>query len=148
RITTRGAETVVDLSRDLPSGMTDLGDVRVGDAPLLVAGRVVDDRGVGVRRPIVHLEPVRHAIDVLEPLGTNTSVTGERDGRFRICGVTSQKELVVCVVDYDATGCESDSGAGAIRFAVGTRDLVVVVPSQGSVRGRVELDPLLARDAI
>ena len=50
------ARAVVDLSRQLPRGVTDLGEIQLEAPPLVAAGRVVDDLGRPVEGAKLHFE--------------------------------------------------------------------------------------------
>lgn len=119
---------------------TALGDVRVGPAPLLVAGRVVDTRGKPVH---ARLEVRREGHpDTDAPALPGTMQTTDRDGGFAAhASFATGKSLRV--------RCQPTLGGPAIEqtFAPGSRDVVVTVPALTAVSGRLQLaDPRQGRN--
>lgn len=87
-------EVELDLSFDVPSGDTDLGDVHFFGVPLLLAGRVIDSAG----RPVAGAQLTVQA--PLPSAGANGwqairggRVTTETDGTFVIYGLTDAASL-------------------------------------------------------
>lgn len=87
-------EAELDLSFDVPSGDTDLGDVHFASVPLLVTGRVIDSSG----QPIAGARVTAQAA-LSEGGGTGVSairggqVSTETDGTFQIFGLTEATTL-------------------------------------------------------
>ena len=117
-----------------------LGDVRVGPAPLLVAGRVVDTRGKPVH---ASLEVRREGHpDADAPALPGTLQTTDRDGGFAAhASFATGKTLRV--------RCQPSLGGPAIECTVapGSRDVIVTVPALTAVSGRLRLaDPRQIRN--
>lgn len=124
-------QALLDLSRDLPAGTTDVGDVHLGDGPRIAAGRVVDEHG----------EPLSNARVVLVLLdGANSSerfqagalprITTGLDGTFELIGVVEPETYGLRV---------SASGYVTTRrpLVVGETGIVFTLAEYGSIRGNL-----------
>jgi len=80
----------VDLTRDFPPGVTDLGDIHLTEFPLLVSGKVLDPRGNPIEGAKVEVLEKNPSPLVLGPSGPSgipeTETRTDDKGRFAIYG--------------------------------------------------------------
>jgi len=136
----------VDLSRDLPPGVTDLGDIRLEAPPTLAAGKVVDPQG----RPISGVEISIFAKRFYGKDGTHSSwawVTGkgaltDAAGRFKVPGKTSSPELKILA------GKNGWFQEKEVLVAPGTTGITVVLRKGGTVKASFLVDPGVPLDRL
>lgn len=123
-----------DLEAGLPlpqpwrKGETDLGDLRLLAAPLLVGGVVLDDAGA----PIVGAELRISGVD-------ERPYRSDAEGRFAIRVRNTPDEAALDV------SSRSHLPAAAIPFRPGTADLIVRLAAAGAIAGALDHDPLVVR---
>lgn len=130
----------VDLAGPLGLGVVDVGDVVLGEAPLLAAGRVVDDLGAPVAGVFVQLSRsggvLADGSKVWLPIAGTDAATA-RDGAFEIRGWVPERSVAIAV--------------GASRpepIEVGASGLVLTLERPGIVAGELLLDPDLPAECI
>jgi hypothetical protein len=112
----------VDLSRELPSGPTDLGELRLAASPVLAAGIVVDDQDRGIAGASVAIEGA-----------SGLNVRTDAQGRFRLVGSLPRAEGTLLA-------SRNGSTSAPLPFQPGATDLRLVLERQGSFAGTVLLD--------
>jgi len=125
----------IDLSRELPDGETDLGDVVLAEPPVFVGGRVVDASGRGGAEARLHLR--RHLTGGRNARWDDVWEFEHRsgpDGRFEV------REATV----GDSFRLHAEAGARFSRvvpFRAGDDALVLALEETGSLAGSVLVDP-------
>lgn len=147
RVEARGGEigTLVDLSRAFEPGTNDMGDLPLVLPPLLVAGRVVDERGNPAAGANVQVEiPVRDAAAPDRVWYWNevpAAAVSDRDGRFAARAFVSERTV-------RATARRDALRSASVECAFGTGDVTLVLAGVGTVLGSVKLDPGVPGDAL
>lgn len=121
-------EAGLAMPRPWRKGETDLGDLRLLAAPLLVGGVVLDEAGA----PIAGAELRVSGID-------EGPFRSDAEGRFAI---RVRSTLVEASLDVSS---RSHLPAAAIPFRPGTADLVVRLAAAGTIAGELNHDPLVVR---
>lgn len=131
----------IELSLALPSGVTELGDVVLGEPPFLASGRVVDDAG----RPLAGAEVrilVRKRLEHMEPFWDGPSdlpsATTDAAGAFEVRGWIGEEEAEELGIAADLLGHAQPEPS---LIAPGARELVLVLAELGVVAGALLLDP-------
>jgi hypothetical protein len=124
----------LDLSREFPPGTTDLGDVVLAPAPMLVSGRIVDASERPVTGASVRVERAYTQGPGAEPTW-NTALWGnvEQDGSFVFREAPPAPELRL-VVDSS-----EHLRPAPIPFVPGTRDLEIVLVAGGALAGSIRV---------
>ncbi len=132
-----GSMTETDVTPPAPGQNLELGELRFRAASILVAGIVVDERGIGV--PDVE---VTCAVDEPElttgrrlPLGRPVSVNTESDGTFTIAGHLAASRLSVT-----ASRPQGSTSAPSI-VETGTTGIRIVLSNDGSIEGMILAPP-------
>lgn len=116
---------VLEVAESWKPGAHDLGDVHLEPAPVIVAGRVVDDLD----------RPVEGAMVSIGEFKAPARITGltDREGRFALRGVTFQKSIDLSF--------HKDGHASVWRNneSPGVSELSTVLPVSCEVRGKVRL---------
>jgi hypothetical protein len=133
----------LDLARVFEPGLTDLGDVVLAGAPLLVAGTVRDAAGAGVADARVRLElsseDAPASGEDWEPSPLTT--TSGADGAFTLHGLARAQRA--------RTWAElARSRSDTVEAAPGARDVTLVLRANGSLVGSLRLDPGLSPSAL
>ncbi len=132
-----GSMTETDVTPPAPGQNLELGELRLRAAFILVAGIVVDERGIGV--PDVE---VTCAVDEPElttgrrlPLGRPVSVNTESDGTFTIAG-----HLVANRLSVTASRPRGSTSAPSI-VETGTTGIRILLSNDGSIEGMILAPP-------
>ena len=136
------ATAELDLSRPFPSGVSELGDVRLAWKLPLVAGRVVDAQGAPVAGGMAQVETSHERGPGQEPSWyTRFWASIEQDGRFAVHEEPPGGALRLTV--------ENDAfmPSAPVEFAPGARELVVVLQRGGALAGTVLFPEGLGSDA-
>jgi hypothetical protein len=154
-------QALVRLEQPVAGGWVDVGDVRLAEAPILVAGSVTDDAGAPIagarvavqgavseqntpaQDPTLQLtaQQLEHRRKVRFMLGPHWSTTSDASGRFEVRAIPNCAELELSAQLGDRP--RSD----AVECAVGARDVRLVIARSGTLAGRLILSPELpARD--
>jgi hypothetical protein len=132
------ARGMIDLSRSLPAGDTDVGDVRLERVPLpplIGAGTVVDERGAPVERARLNLEklepadPPRRPSEGYARVGGVTYRSSDPAGKFEIRGACDAKDLRL------SASKDGYWGANPVRIEPGAKDVVLRVHRGASLEG-------------
>ncbi|MEW6073525.1 MAG: hypothetical protein AB1726_13155 [Planctomycetota bacterium] len=130
----------VDLGRDLPSGLVDLGTVVLAAPPLFVAGRVVASGG----------EPIAGArLELARQDGDETwwmpvwsfRHAAKEDGTFAVRGAFAGERFCLAAT---ALG----RARAAREFRPGEAALVLVLDTEGAFAGRIVLDESIPRELV
>jgi hypothetical protein len=113
----------VDLSRELPAGDFELGNVRLTPTRLIASGVVNDDTGAAIAGAVVNSR-------ALPGLG---EVKSDESGRFALYGATDMLE-----VDLGARLARAQSDRLPIR--VGATDVRIVMGRKGGLEGSLLVD--------
>jgi len=124
----------IDLAREFTPGQHDMGDLVLGDSPVLVAGRVTDAIGAPLAGAEVSLQTklVREDEDVSWDRMKVKAVTDEA-GDFELRGVTPGTEL------YVSASVEGKRGESVVA-RVGDMGVRLVLYGTGGLSGSVLLD--------
>jgi len=134
-------EARLDLSRKLPPGETDIGDVLLDRGELLVAGRVMDVQGLPLPQARLHVTQLvvtgeKEYWPVVDCVGSRAIA---KDGSFALHAIpgtglpTGRLRLEV--------RCPGLVSAEPIEFPMGTRKLRVVLDHGGALEGSIRLAP-------
>jgi hypothetical protein len=124
-------ETYFELGAPDPAGFVrELGVLRLGYGPCLVAGRVLWESGEPVERPEVKLATRATS----ESSGDFDHLAVDRQGRFRRLGVPGPEPVELLVRAIGMTG------PARFSIAAGRRDVELRLPHRGALLGRVVLD--------
>jgi len=125
----------LDLSREFPEGLTDLGDVRLVAAELLAAGQVVDSSGAPVPAAGISVEvPEEWGGDVQSFLERgDLEALADEQGRFEIRGRVESASLRLAA---DASGWAGEP----VVVPAGSTGVVLRLGRAGSLEGRVLVD--------
>ena len=136
---------LLDLARAFEPGLNALGDLVLAPAPLLVAGRVVDDRGApveGARVSVqVALEEQGGQPSQWEALELEESPETDGAGAFTVRGFAFGDELLL-------TPQRGSERGDPVRSPAGARGIELLLVRTGEVAGRVLLDPGVPREEI
>lgn len=140
------AVAFIDLSRSFPPGITDMGDLVLDRAPILVAGRVVDGGGAPVpgARLSVGYRQAREDASTRPDFWNQTAVTAhvtDAEGRFEIRDRVPGSEFRLVAKAEGRTG-------SPVPFLPGEEGLVVRLLAAGTIQGRVLLDPAVPPDLV
>jgi len=134
----------IDLSRSLPPGVTDLGDVRLEAAPVFVSGIVIDDGGnpvEGARGSIQGKQVIRYGRNDER---VHEYWSGVSPGRSGVVSGADGRFSVRSLDQFEGAHRISFSKSGftqreAIEFTPGATGLRVVLRGAGQVHARVLL---------
>jgi len=118
---------VLELTLALRPGTIELGDLRMADAPLLVAGRVVDASGAAVAGARV----------VIRGVGADESLfvrDADVDGRFAFTDDAPAEELVL------HARAPGHLPAPPLAFRRGASDVVLALPAAATIAGSIAHD--------
>ncbi len=124
----RDLSVTIQVAKPWPKGETDLGDLRMEAAPLLVSGLVVD----GDDKPIADADV---SVDEVDDASARTAA----DGSFTI---RSRSPVTATTLHASA---RAFLPSGAIKIAAGTRDLRVRLGGAGVLQGELLLDQVDVR---
>ncbi len=134
----------LDLARVFEPGLTDLGDVVLARAPLLVAGIVRDAAGMGVADARVRLELSPEDAQASGGDGWESSpltTTSGTDGAFALHGLARAQRT--------RTWAElARSRSDTVEAEPGARDVTLLLRATGSLVGSLRLDPGLSASAL
>ena len=121
---------VVELDRELPNGLTDLGDLILAPTPLIVSGRVVGPAGGGLAGAEIALS--RFEEEDWRRLWNHEAETDD-DGSFEMLGALTDERYRIQV--------SRDGYFGPpVEFEPGTSGLVVELGVAGAIVGAVLVD--------
>jgi hypothetical protein len=138
------ARAAADLSRDLPHGETDVGDVRLTRAelpPLALAGRIVDERGAPVEKARVLLQSTTPAKPPEQPRERAKTVEdlwqrqSDAAGRFELRGTCDAPNLRVTAFK------DGYWSPNPIPVEAGASDVVLRLNRGAAIAGSVLLSP-------
>jgi protocatechuate 3,4-dioxygenase beta subunit len=129
---------VVDLSREFPDGVSDLGDVRLGAAPVFVRGQVVDGQGAPVAEAALLL---REQTEQGFALVWDFDHVTDADGRFDVRGTRSADA-------YELGASKAGLAGPLVPFEPGAEGLLIVLHGAGAIAGRVLVDERVPRDKL
>lgn len=133
--------TWIDLSRHLPPGTTEIGDVILDHGALVVAGTVVDDAGYPVEK--ARITVYKHAIvngkEFWPTLQTSGTWRTGPDGMFAL-HVFAAETPPTADLKVNAYR-DGYLHGGMIPVTMGTRDLRCVLERGGGIAGSVALGP-------
>lgn len=132
----------VEAPGDLAPGIVELGDVVLREAPVLVAGRVVDERGAGVAGAEVRVR-VGPSVEGRLPDDDDerrATFSGE-DGSFVLRGEAGRAPLRISAKLDESTSDDVSCKAGAT-------DVTIELRSSSSIRGRLLVDDDLSPDTL
>ncbi|MEW6071079.1 MAG: carboxypeptidase-like regulatory domain-containing protein [Planctomycetota bacterium] len=134
------ASAEIDLSREIPAGLTDLGPVVLASPPLLVAGAAAGAGGEPIAGAILDLWRRTSGRDWWEPVGSFHQESAV-DGTFAVRGVFAGERFRL--------GATAPGYARAEReFAPGEEGIVLVMPAEGAIAGTILLDEAIPREIL
>lgn len=115
----------------------DLGSIVLRPVPVLVAGQVVDQQGIGIPDAALRCQS-ETSISVAGDWesGKGGDTTSDLEGRFVLHGEADLEEVELSVSHAFYTAPEP-----SYRFAVGDRDVSITLVHDFIIKGRVYLDP-------
>jgi len=128
----------VDLARDFPNGVTDIGDVALAAPSAFVRGRVVDETGAGIAEARVELAR-RSDGGWWEEL-YDVSTTSGSDGAFQVLTAPAGER-------FRATAERSSFASLPVDFEPGA-DLLLRMALEGTISGSVLLDDGIPTDQL
>ncbi len=124
----------VELPGGLPNGLTDLGDVTFGAAPLFISGRVVDDTGRPLPNLKLRLERQEEVDQGWWDNDYDFEARSDDDGRFEVRGTRFGERFRV-------TAKSDDHASRWTEFEPGAADVLVELTQPGGLAGRLLVDP-------
>jgi hypothetical protein len=131
-------EGSLEIVRPLTHGVNELGDVRLHETPVLLAGRVVDGdgdpvSGAGVSIKHVEMSRTGHAIQLGDYFAR-----ADENGRFVRRGEPSGQSLEVWA-DAPENRPSENAPSAPVRVVAGTRGLEIVLRRGGGLRGSLRI---------
>jgi len=132
-------EAKVDLSRDFYPGENDLGDIRLGELPLLLAGKVVDPKGKPIQGALVLVREKRsfgpdEKLSFWVPLSGSPART-DKEGKFAIAEKSESSQLKVTAMK------DGFAPAEWVPATPGEEDLILALRKGGSVKASFLVEP-------
>ncbi|MBL8896597.1 MAG: hypothetical protein JNM84_03170 [Planctomycetes bacterium] len=125
------SETYVELTAPDPAGFVrELGVLRLGDGPCVVAGRVLWESGEPIAQVKIYL-PRRASSSLMSEM---ERLVVDEQGRFRRLGVPGRETIELIVNAPELPRTQSFS------VEAGRRDLELRLPHRGALAGRLLLD--------
>lgn len=126
----------VDISRSFGPGRTDMGDLVLAPAPLIVQGRVIDSAGRPVPEAMITAQATSTSRDdtTLEIEQFYDTTTSTEDGAFALYGFTNASRMAIFLYHEHLQ-------IPPLELPVGSRGIEIIAQESGGVAGQVFVDP-------